>query len=119
MEEYLGNEDLLDRNLVAFFASREYSEEVAERAVRWAEEICQTDNVVISGFHSPLEKEILRVLCEHKYPGIVALGRAMCNRVQPTYNKPLIKGDSYLCRFAATRVTAASPQRSATGKPQA
>lgn len=83
MEEYLGNEDLLDRYLVAFFASREYSEEVAELAVHWAEEICQTDKVVISGFHSPLEKEVLRILLEHKHPVVVALGRALYKRVPP------------------------------------
>ena len=83
MEEYLGNEDLLDRYLVAFFASRASTEEIAERALRWAEEICQTDKVVISGFHSPLEKEVLRVLIEHMHPVIVALGRALYKRVPP------------------------------------
>ena len=81
MEEYLVNEDLLDRYLVAFFASCEYSEEVAQRAIQWAEEIGQTDKVVISGFHYPLEKEVLRMLLEHKHPVIVALGRALYKRV--------------------------------------
>ena len=81
MEEYLGNEDLLDRYLVAFFASREYSEEVAQRAVLWAESICQTDKVVISGFHSPLEKEILNYFLERQHPVIIALGRALYKRI--------------------------------------
>ena len=83
MEEYLGNEDLLDRYLVAFLASCEYSEEVAQRAIQWAEEICQTEKVVISGFHSPLEKEVLYILLEYKHPVIVALGRALYKRVPP------------------------------------
>ena len=81
MEEYLGNTSLLDRYLVAFFASREYSEDVAERAVHWAEDICQTDKVVISGFHSPLEKRALDILLEHKHPVIIALGRALYKKV--------------------------------------
>lgn len=84
MDEYLGNTSLLDRYLVAFFASRSSTAEVAERALRWAGDICQTDKVVISGFHSPLEKEVLRVLLEHKHPVIVALGRALYKKV-PLY----------------------------------
>ena len=92
MEEYLGNEDLLDRYLVALFASREYSEEVAQRAVQWAEEICQTDKVVISGFHSPLEKEVLRILLEHKHPVVVALGRALYKRVPPNLQAAFDEG---------------------------
>ena len=84
MDEYLGNTSLLDRYLVAFFASRSSTVEIAERALRWAEDICQTDKVGISGFHSPLEKEVLRVLLEHKHPVIVALGRALYKKV-PLY----------------------------------
>ena len=81
MDEYLGNTSLLDRYLVAFFASRSSTAEITERALQWATNICQTDKVVISGFHSPLEKEVLRVLIEHKHPVIIALGRALYKRV--------------------------------------
>ena len=81
MDEYLGNTSLLDRYQVAFFASRSSTAEIAERALRWAEDICQTDKVVISGFHSPLEKEVLHVLLEHNHPVIIALGRALYKRV--------------------------------------
>ena len=84
MDEYLGNTSLLDRYLVAFFASRSSTAEIAERALRWAADICQTDKVVISGFHSPLEKEVLRILLEHKHPVIIALGRALYKKV-PLY----------------------------------
>ena len=83
MDEYLGNTSLLDRYLVAFFASRSSTAEITERALQWATNICQTDKVVISGFHSPLEKEVLRVLIEHKHPVIIALGRALYKRVPP------------------------------------
>ena len=79
-----GNKDLLDRELVAFFASRKATPHDTQLALQWAESICQTDKVVISGFHSPLEKEVLRVLLEHKHPVIVALGRALYKKV-PLY----------------------------------
>ena len=92
MDEYLGNTSLLDRYLVAFFASRLSTAEIAERALQWAEDICQTDKVVISGFHSPLEKEVLRVLLEHKHPVIIALGRSVYKRVPQQFEQPLAEG---------------------------
>ena len=78
-----GNKDLLDRPLVAFFASRNAPPEALELATRWAQEIAQTDKVVISGFHSPLEKEILNYLLERHHPVIFALGRALYKKVPP------------------------------------
>lgn len=92
MDSYLGNEQLLDQSLVAFFASRETPDDVAQRALRWAEMICQTDKVVISGFHSPLEKEVLNVLLEHKHPVILALGRSVYKRVPQQFEQPLAEG---------------------------
>ena len=84
-----GNKDLLDRCLVAFFASRKTPEDVVPKALRWAEMICQTDKVVISGFHSPLEKQVLQVLLEHKHPVILALGRSIYKRIPKEYEQPL------------------------------
>ena len=92
MEEHLGNEILFDRHLVAFFASRETPEDVVPKALRWAEMICQTDKVVISGFHSPLEKKVLQVLLEHKHPVILALGRSIYKRVPKEYVQPIEEG---------------------------
>ena len=92
MDSYLGNPELLDRYLVAFFASRETPEDVAKRACQWAEMICQTDKVVISGFHSPVEREVLRILLEHKHPVVVALGRALYKRVPPNLQQAFDEG---------------------------
>ena len=89
MDSYLGNPELLDRYLVAFFASRETPEDVAKRACQWAETICQTDKVVISGFHSPVEKEVLRILLEHKHPVVLALGRSVYKRVPKEFEIPI------------------------------
>ena len=92
MDRYLGNPELLDQNLVAFFASRKTTEDIVKRAHKWAEEICQTDKVVISGFHSPLEKEVLQILLEHKHPVIIALGRALYKKVPPHLQSALDEG---------------------------
>ena len=76
-----GNTELLDRPLVAFFASRKATPHDAQLARQWAESICQTDKVVISGFHSPLEKGILTFLLERQQPVVIALGRALYKRI--------------------------------------
>ena len=76
-----GNKDLLDRELVAFFASRKATPHDTQLALQWAADICQTDKVVISGFHSPLEKEVLNHLLERHHPVIFALGRALYKKV--------------------------------------
>jgi predicted Rossmann fold nucleotide-binding protein DprA/Smf involved in DNA uptake len=87
-----GNKDLLDRELVAFFASRKATPHDTQLALQWAESICQTDKVVISGFHSPLEKEILNYLLERRHPVIFALGRALYKKVPPHLQSPFDEG---------------------------
>ena len=103
MDEYLGNTSLLDRYLVAFFVSRSSTAEITERALQWATNICQTDKVAISGFHSPLEKEVLRVLIEHKHPVIIALGRALYKRVPSNLQTAFDEGRLLFVSFRYSR----------------
>lgn len=88
----LGNTDLLERHLVAFFASSRVTPEAENRCVAWAEMMCKTDSVVISGFHSPLEKRVLNILLEHKHPVILFLGRAMYKRIPAEYQEAIDEG---------------------------
>ena len=60
--ELMGNRALLDRKLVAFFASRSSEAEALHLAKQWAEEISHTNKIVISGFHSPIEPALLASL---------------------------------------------------------
>ena len=94
-----GNKDLLDRELVAFFASRKATPHDTELALQWAADICQTDKVVISGFHSPLEKEILNYLLERHHPVIFALGRALYKKVPPRLQSAFDEGNLLFISF--------------------
>ena len=94
-----GNKDLLVRELVAFFASRKATPHDTQLALQWAESICQTDKVVISGFHSPLEKEILNYLLERKHPVIFALGRALYKKVPPHLQTAFDEGNLLFVSF--------------------
>ena len=94
-----GNKELLDRHLVAFFASRKATPHDAQLAREWAESICQTDKVVISGFHSPLEKEVLNILLEHHHPVIFALGRALYKKIPPHLQSAFDEGNLLFISF--------------------
>lgn len=108
-----GNEELLDRHLVAFFASRDVTPHDVQLARQWAESICQTDKVVISGFHSPLEKEVLSILLENHHPVIIALGRTLYKKIPPYLQSALDEGrllfvsmceySRHSCKSAETR----------------
>ena len=93
------NKDLLDRELVAFFASRKVTPHDTKLALQWAESICQTDKVVISGFHSPLEKEVLNYLLEQHHPVVVALGRALYKKVPPHLQTAFDEGNLLFISF--------------------
>lgn len=87
--DYTGNISLLDRQKVAFFASRVVSPSVEEQALRWAKACCATDRVVISGFQSPLEKSLFELLLKARHPVIWALGRALYHRYPPDVEEAL------------------------------
>ena len=91
--------DLLDRELVAFFASRKATPHDTQLALQWAADICQTEKVVISGFHSPLEKEVLNILLEHHHPVIFALGRALYKKVPPHLQTAFDEGNLLFISF--------------------
>ena len=85
-----GNKELLDRYLVAFFASRTAPPEALDLAKRWAHEIAQTDKIVISGFHSPIERAVLDILLSGGCSIVVALGRSLYRKYQRTCKRHMI-----------------------------
>ena len=76
-----GNRALLDHKPVAFFASRTSPPEALDLARRWAYEMAQNDRVVISGFHSPIERAVLEILLTNGCSVIVTLGRALYRKI--------------------------------------
>lgn len=107
---YSGNLSLLDRPAVAFFASREVSQTQRRQALRWAEEIIPAGKAVISGFQSPLEKEVFGRLLAARHPIIWALGRALYKRYPPQVEGPSPKTASWYSPPAA-------PPAPANGRP--
>lgn len=78
-----GNKDLLDRELVAFFASRRATDLAMQLACEWAHRIATTEKVIISGFHSPVERRVLDILLAERCSVVVTLGRKLYQQIPP------------------------------------
>lgn len=88
----IGNEELLDRHLVGLFAPTEPLAGAEEALCRWVDEIAQRDVVVVSGFHSPLEKLALEKLLAAGSSVVMVLGRSLYKRLPTKLLKPLEEG---------------------------
>lgn len=71
----LGNAELVQGPLTAFFASRQCPGSAIRAATAWALHQPRTNGAVISGFHSPLEQSVLRLLVEAGSPVVLVLAR--------------------------------------------
>ena len=86
----LGNLDVLDLPKIALFCSASTPGHTIlaayDQAARWRDD----GRCVISGFHSPVEKECLRILLRGRQPVIVCLGRGLDGmRLPAEWKKPL------------------------------
>ena len=89
----IGNSALLAEPLLGFIASRQCPGhvfiETLERVPQWA----KAGRVLVSGFHSPLEQQVLRSLLRHQGRAVKVLARGMTDyRPQPEECEPLATG---------------------------
>ena len=87
---FLGNIDLLEPKKIAYFCSRRYAPRAVLASYDWA--TAQRDKVVISTFHSPLEKDVLEFLLKNKRPVIYVLPARMYKRVPMRFKEALDEG---------------------------
>ena len=69
----LGNEALLNCEKIGFLASRRVPPEAVMRCLDWATRMRDEGVCVMSGFQSPLEKEVLNILLKGSSPLILVL----------------------------------------------
>jgi len=84
--ESLGNTDLLRLPKIAFLCSRKVPASVVLKCYDWAIEQREKGVCVISGFHSPLEKDVLHYLL------ILALARGLKEKLESEFIEPLEQG---------------------------
>lgn len=73
----IGNVELLNLYKIAFLCSRRFPEAAALKAYRWADEQRENGICVISGYHSPIEKDVLRRFLKGTQPIIIALAKGL------------------------------------------
>lgn len=75
--DYVGNIELINYPLLAIFSSAKCPTSQILKVHDYAKEIRDGEMGVISGFHAPVEKEVLEVLLKGSCPIIVVLGRRL------------------------------------------
>jgi predicted Rossmann fold nucleotide-binding protein DprA/Smf involved in DNA uptake len=90
---FLGNLDLLAAPKTAFFCSARCPGHAIlaayDQVARWRD----VGRCIISGFHSPVEMESLRILLRGSQPVIICPARSLVNmRLPPDWKKPLSDG---------------------------
>jgi predicted Rossmann fold nucleotide-binding protein DprA/Smf involved in DNA uptake len=91
--DHLGNIELLDCSLLAIFSSAKCPASLILKAHDYSKEIRDGETGIISGFHSPAEREVLEVLLKGKCPIVVVLGRRLKNaRIPAVWKAEIEKG---------------------------
>lgn len=79
---YFGNTELLIRQKIGFLASRKIPTTAILPTLDWAVEINKrTDVAVVRGFHSHLEKDVLKFLLHGKCGIIIVLTRGLYRKL--------------------------------------
>ena len=88
--KYLGNKELLKQKKVGFLASRNISSLSILPTLDWATEVSKREDIVIvSGFHSKMERNVLEILLKGQCGIIVVLARGMYRKLPIQYKETM------------------------------
>ena len=89
---YLGNTELFEKRKVGFLASRKISTLSILPTLDWAMQVCkQTDIAIVSGFHSKMERDVLKILLQGECGIIVVLARGMYRKLPKQYEVAMLQ----------------------------
>lgn len=89
IEKHLGNIKLLEEHKTAFICSRRIPAGVVLKSYDWAIAMRNAEKCVMSGFHSPLEKDVFHFLIKGNQPVILVLARGMIREIPPKIEKAI------------------------------
>lgn len=89
--EYFGNKKLLELRKVAFLCSRTVSSRAILRCYDWATQI-KNEKVIIGGFQSKMEKDVLHFLFKSKHSIILVIARQMYKKLPEELIEPMNDG---------------------------
>lgn len=116
--ETLGNTLLLERRKIGFFASSRIAALSVLPTLDWAAEIAQREDVVIvSGFQSKMEREVLDFLLQGRCGIICVLARSIYKKIPDRYREAYDAGRvlfvSHECGSVRRTARAAAIRRNA------
>jgi predicted Rossmann fold nucleotide-binding protein DprA/Smf involved in DNA uptake len=86
----IGNRNILKKRKLAVFSSIKCPGQIILKTYDYFRRLKGGDIVVISGFHSPMEKECLQILLINKHPVIICPARSIKTmRIKKEYKNPL------------------------------
>jgi hypothetical protein len=92
IKAHIGNLSILELPKTAFLCSRQIPAEAVLKCYDWAIQMREAGRCVISGFHSPLEQDVLHYLLKGTQPVIMALARGMKTSWEQPIQKALDEG---------------------------
>ena len=104
--QHLGNKDLLNRRLTAFLASRTVQTARVLACYDWATSLSAETDCVVSGFQSPIERDVLHFLMKKRIPVVVVLARAMYKHIPEEFSEAY--GDGRLLFVSVSQATRTS-----------
>lgn len=106
---YLGNKELLDMKKIGYLASRKISTLSVLPALDWVLQMSkQTDVAIISGFHSRMEKNVLKILLQGTCGIILVLARGMYRQLPEQYEEAMQQGRLLVISYEKDSVTRVS-----------
>ena len=103
---YLGNTELLEKRKVGFLASRKISTLSILPTLDWAMQVCkQKDIAIVSGFHSKMERDVLKILLQGECGIIVVLARGMYSRLPQQYEEAMLQNRILIISYEKDSVT--------------
>ena len=101
---YLGNKELLSLYKTAFFCSRTVNSGAVLRCYDWATSIDLSNTVIISGFQSKIEKDILHLLLKRNAKIILVLARSIYKIIPQELQNSLDNDRSLIVSTAHTAI---------------
>ena len=106
---YLGNTELFEKRKVGFLASRKISTPSILPTLDWAMQVCkQKDIAIVSGFHSKMERDVLKILLQGECGIIVVLARGMYRKLPKQYEKAISQNRLLIISYEKESVTRVS-----------
>lgn len=88
----LGDQHILGRKLVGFFCSVRCPGNLILKAYDLAQKWRAEGQPVIGGFHSPVEKEVLKIMIRSTVPVCIVMARSLPKRVPAEFRRPIEEG---------------------------